>query len=118
MQVKWSRILYSDFSTFKRDQERLISMTNDRGVDFLEGQLMMSNGFVDTSFFPLSDQTRVASLVNDHRIIYVLEVAKYYDRTTLPIIDQVLYIHTHIHEILHDDYSHIVTQNHHHHYLK
>lgn len=93
MQVKWSRILYSDFSAFKRDQERLISMTNDDiGVDFLEGQLMMSNGFVDTSFFPLSDQTRVASLVNDHRIIYVLEVAKYYDSTTLPIIDQVLYI--------------------------
>lgn len=92
MQVKWSRILYSDFSAFKRDQERLISMTNDLGVDFLEGQLMMSNGFVDTSFFPLSDQTRVASLVNDHRIIYVLEVAKYYDSTTLPIIDQVLHI--------------------------
>ncbi|XP_010451118.1 PREDICTED: cytokinin dehydrogenase 4-like, partial [Camelina sativa] len=82
--------LYSDFSAFKRDQERLISMTNDLGVDFLEGQLMMSNGIVDTSFFPLSDQTRVASLVNDHRIIYVLEVAKYYDSTTLPIINLVM----------------------------
>ncbi|KAL1210614.1 Cytokinin dehydrogenase 4 [Cardamine amara subsp. amara] len=88
--VKWSRILYSDFSAFTRDQERLLSMANDIGVDFLEGQLMMSNGFVDTSFFPLSDQTKVASLVNDHRIIYVLEVAKYYDSTTLPIIDQVI----------------------------
>jgi len=86
-------------------------MTNDLGVDFLEGQLMMSNGFVDTSFFPLSDQTRVASLVNDHRIIYVLEVAKYYDRTTLPIIDQVLK------SIIHDDYLHtisIITNYHHH----
>ena len=93
MQVKWLRILYSDFSAFTRDQERLISMANDLRVDFLEGQLMMSNGIVDTSFFPLSDQTRVASLVNEHRIIYVLEVAKYYDTTTLPIIDQVLYIH-------------------------
>ncbi|XP_010438272.1 PREDICTED: cytokinin dehydrogenase 4-like [Camelina sativa] len=88
--VKWSRILYSDFSAFKRDQERLISMTNDLGVDFLEGQLMMSNGIVDTSFFPLSDQTRVASLVNDHRIIYVLEVAKCYDSKTLPITDLVM----------------------------
>ncbi|KAL1193309.1 Cytokinin dehydrogenase 4 [Cardamine amara subsp. amara] len=55
---------------------------------------MMSNGFVDTSFFPLSDQTKVASLVNDHRIIYVLEVTKYYDSTTLPIIDQVIEILT------------------------
>ncbi|CAN7119598.1 unnamed protein product [Brassica rapa subsp. narinosa] len=88
--VKWLRILYSDFSAFTRDQERLISMANDLRVDFLEGQLMMSNGIVDTSFFPLSDQTRVASLVNEHRIIYVLEVAKYYDTTTLPIIDQVI----------------------------
>lgn len=93
MQAKWIRILYSDFSAFTRDQERLISMANDLRVDFLEGQLMMSNGIVDTSFFPLSDQTRVVSLVNDHRIIYVLEVAKYYDTTTLPIIEQVLYIH-------------------------
>ncbi|KAJ4871766.1 Cytokinin dehydrogenase 4 [Raphanus sativus] len=73
--VKWLRILYSDFSAFTKDQER---------------QLMMSNGIVDTSFFPLSDQTRVTSLVNDHRIIYVLEIAKYYDSTTLPIIDQVI----------------------------
>ncbi|KFK29530.1 hypothetical protein AALP_AA7G146300 [Arabis alpina] len=92
--VKWLRILYSDFSAFTRDQERLVSMANDLGVDFLEGQLMMSNGFVDTSFFPLSDRTRVASLVNDHRIIYVLEVAKYYDTTTLPIIDKVIDILT------------------------
>ncbi|CAN6915293.1 unnamed protein product [Brassica oleracea] len=88
--AKWIRILYSDFSAFTRDQERLISMANDLRVDFLEGQLMMSNGIVDTSFFPLSDQTRVVSLVNDHRIIYVLEVAKYYDTTTLPIIEQVI----------------------------
>ncbi|CAH2077564.1 unnamed protein product [Thlaspi arvense] len=88
--VKWLRILYSDFLAFTRDQERLVSMANHFGVDFLEGQLMMSNGIVDTSFFPLSDQIRVADLVNDHRIIYVLEVAKYYDSTTLPIITQLI----------------------------
>ncbi|CAN8230057.1 unnamed protein product [Cochlearia groenlandica] len=93
--VKWLRILYSDFSAFTRDQERIISMTNnDLKVDFLEGQLMMSNGFVDTSFFPLSDQIRVSSFVNDHRIIYVLEVAKYYDSITLSIIDKVINILT------------------------
>lgn len=65
-------------------------MADDTGVDYLEGQLFMSNGVVDTSFFPQSDQSKIADLVKSHGIIYVLEVAKFYDDPTLPIIGQVL----------------------------
>lgn len=83
-------MLYSDFTAFTKDQERLISMANDIGVDYLEGQLFMSNGVVDTSFFAPSDQSKIADLVKSHGIIYVFEVAKYYDDPTLPIIGQVL----------------------------
>ena len=127
MQVKWLRILYSDFSAFTRVQERLISMANDLRVDFLEGQLMMSNGIVDTSFFPLSDQTRVASLVNEHRIIYVLEVAKYYDDPTVPTTGQVqtnftysFYAHITYYKkfkrIITVTYYHIIVKAWHHHF--
>ncbi|CAH2051229.1 unnamed protein product, partial [Thlaspi arvense] len=88
--VKWFQMLYSDFTAFTEDQERLISMANDIGVDYLEGQLMMSNGIVDTSFFPPSDQSKVADLVKMHGIIYVIEVAKYYDDPSHPSIVQVI----------------------------
>ncbi|CAN6864099.1 hypothetical protein Bca4012_041897 [Brassica carinata] len=88
--AKWFRMLYSDFTALTKDQERLISMADDTGVDYLEGQLFMSNGVVDTSFFPQSDQSKIADLVKSHGIIYVLEVAKFYDDPTLPIIGQVV----------------------------
>ncbi|CAN8257601.1 unnamed protein product [Cochlearia groenlandica] len=88
--AKWFQMLYSDFTDFTKDQETLISLKNDVGVDYLEGQLMISNGLVDTSFFPPSDQSKVVDLVKTHRIIYVLEVAKYYDDPTLPIIGKVI----------------------------
>ncbi|KAG2323522.1 hypothetical protein Bca52824_016735 [Brassica carinata] len=88
--AKWFKMLYSDFTAFTKDQESLISMDNDTEVDYVEGQLLMSNGIVDTSFFPPSDQSKVADLVKNHSIIYVLEVAKYYDDPSLPIIGQVI----------------------------
>ncbi|XP_006297443.2 cytokinin dehydrogenase 2 [Capsella rubella] len=88
--AKWFRMLYSDFTAFTKDQERLISMANDIGVDYLEGQIFMSNGVVDTSFFPPSDQSKVTDLVKKHGIIYVLETAKYYDDPNLPIIREVV----------------------------
>ncbi|CAN7047628.1 hypothetical protein BRARA_G00170 [Brassica rapa] len=88
--AKWFKMLYSDFTAFTKDQESLISMNNDTGVDYVEGQLLMSNGIVDTSFFPPSDQSKVADLVKNHSIIYVLEVAKYYDDPTVPTTGQVI----------------------------
>ncbi|KAH0917017.1 hypothetical protein HID58_024677 [Brassica napus] len=88
--AKWFKMLYSDFTAFTKDQESLISMNNDTGVDYVEGQLLMSNGIVDTSFFPPSDQSKVADLVKNHSIIYVLEVAKYYDDPTVPTTVQVI----------------------------
>ncbi|KAH0866991.1 hypothetical protein HID58_074013 [Brassica napus] len=88
--AKWFKMLYSDFTAFTKDQESLISMDNDTGIDYVEGQLLMSNGIVDTSFFPPSDQSKVADLVKNHSIIYVLEVAKYYDDPTVPTTGQVI----------------------------
>ncbi|KAJ4708657.1 Cytokinin dehydrogenase [Melia azedarach] len=94
--VKWVRMLYSDFSTFTRDQEYLISMNGRRqnqALDYLEGSLLMDQGSPDnwrSSFFPQSDHSRIISQVKRHRIIYCLEVAKYYDEHTKNIVGKEL----------------------------
>ncbi|CAL0325531.1 unnamed protein product [Lupinus luteus] len=84
--VKWVRLLYSDFSDFTKDQERLISIDGIRtqhiALDYLEGMLLMHQGPINnwrSSFFPLPEHPRIASLITKHNVIYCLEVAKYYD---------------------------------------
>ncbi|WJX24196.1 cytokinin dehydrogenase [Trifolium repens] len=83
--VKWVRLLYNDFGAFTKDQERLISMkgiNKNSGLDYLEGMLLMHQGPINnwrSSFFPLSDHHRIISLVTQHRVLYCLEIAKYYD---------------------------------------
>ncbi|XP_023640462.1 cytokinin dehydrogenase 3 isoform X2 [Capsella rubella] len=81
--AKWFRFLYIDFSEFTRDQERLISETD--GVDFLEGSVMLDHGPPDnwrSTYYPPSDHLRIVSMVKRHRVIYCLEVVKYYDETS------------------------------------
>jgi cytokinin dehydrogenase len=86
LQVKWIRLLYSDFFAFTKDQERLISMKggqHNTEFDFLEGMLLMQQGSINnwrsSNFFPQSDHSRIASLINKHSILYCLELVKYYD---------------------------------------
>lgn len=92
LKVKWIRLLYSDFSAFTKDQERLISI-NGRKLNFLEGMLLMQQGSINnwrsSNFFPLSDQHRIASLITKHSIIYCLEFAKYYDHQSEKMVDKV-----------------------------
>jgi cytokinin dehydrogenase len=83
-QVKWVRLLYSDFSVFTKDQERLISMKGNKNsaLDYLEGMVLMNQGPINnwrSSFFPLADHHRILSLVTQHTVLYCLEFAKYYD---------------------------------------
>ncbi|WVZ10335.1 hypothetical protein V8G54_014865 [Vigna mungo] len=92
--VKWVRLLYSDFSAFTEDQERLISINGKKqknALDFLEGMLLMNQGPINnwrSSFFPLSDHPRIASLITEHSILYCIEVAKYYDDQTEKNLDK------------------------------
>ncbi|KAL0734936.1 hypothetical protein Bca4012_011146 [Brassica carinata] len=81
--AKWLRFLYTDFSEFTRDQERLISETD--GLHFLEGSVMLDHGPPDnwrSTYYPPSDHLRIVSMVKQHRVIYCLEVVKYYDETS------------------------------------
>ncbi|XP_061361731.1 cytokinin dehydrogenase 3-like [Gastrolobium bilobum] len=92
--VKWVRLLYSDFSAFTKDQERLISINGRKqktALDFLEGMLLKHQGPINnwrSSFFALSDHPRIASLITKHSILYCLEVAKYYDDQSEKKVDK------------------------------
>ncbi|KAL4397554.1 hypothetical protein AHAS_Ahas01G0203500 [Arachis hypogaea] len=89
-QVKWLRLLYSDFSTYSKDQEYLISLNgrNDNAFDAVEGFLMINQWPNIIDFFPTQDLPRINSLLAQHNILYVLELAKYYDNSTEEQIDQ------------------------------
>ncbi|XP_030487220.2 cytokinin dehydrogenase 3 [Cannabis sativa] len=94
--VKWVRMLYTNFSEFAEDQERLIKM-NDRkdknALDYLEGSLLMNQGTPDnwrSSFFPPSDHPRIISKVTQNKIIYCLEIAKFYDDRSSQSIHKVV----------------------------
>ncbi|KAB2604248.1 cytokinin dehydrogenase 4-like [Pyrus ussuriensis x Pyrus communis] len=85
--AKWVRMMYSNFSAFSRDQEHLMA---PNGFDYLEGFLLMKQGPVDLSFYPLLDQPRIAALINQYGIIYYIEAAKYYDDSTRKTVDKVV----------------------------
>ncbi|XP_057431473.1 cytokinin dehydrogenase 3-like [Lotus japonicus] len=96
--VKWVRFLYDDFSAFTKDQERLISINGSKQknrLDYLEGMLLMHQGPINnwrSSFFPLADHPRIISLVTQHRVLYCLEVAKYYDDQSEVNVDKELQV--------------------------
>ncbi|KAI4376532.1 hypothetical protein MLD38_014282 [Melastoma candidum] len=94
--VKWVRLLYSDFASFTRDQERLISINgrhDERALEYLEGSVLMHQGSPDnwrSSFFPLSDHPRIVSLIAKSGMVYCLEVAKYYDGPTDDLVNKAM----------------------------
>ncbi|KAK3175506.1 hypothetical protein Dsin_032585 [Dipteronia sinensis] len=90
--VKWIRMLYTDFDTFSKDQETLMAV-NERSsgeiLNFLEGQLLMDPNSLD--FYPREDRPRIAYLIKQYGILYVLETASYYDDSTKHSVDKKLH---------------------------
>ncbi|GKV27650.1 hypothetical protein SLEP1_g36789 [Rubroshorea leprosula] len=78
--VKWIRVLYSEFSTFSNDQEHLISSENT--FDYIEGFVIINRtGLLNNwrlSFKP-KDPIQANQFSSDGKILYCLEVAKYFD---------------------------------------
>ncbi|MED6224812.1 Cytokinin dehydrogenase [Stylosanthes scabra] len=80
--VRWLRLLYNDFSVFTKDEEQLIKYSEGKdsnGFDFIQGFLKIVQWPDDLSFYPMQDVPRINSLTEEHKILYVLELAKYYD---------------------------------------
>ncbi|KAG8376151.1 hypothetical protein BUALT_Bualt09G0033400 [Buddleja alternifolia] len=86
--VKWVRLLYSDFSMFSRDQERLIS---GNAPNFVEGFIVTNENVTNEwrSFFSSpSNQSDIVSLFKKQGLLYAIELVKYYDNRTVKTIDK------------------------------
>ncbi|XP_011077993.1 cytokinin dehydrogenase 4-like [Sesamum indicum] len=86
--ARWARLIYSNFSEFTRDQERLI-LTN--ASNYVEGFLITNERTTKqwrSSFSSPSHQSDVASLWKKHRLLYSIELVKYYDNLTASTIDK------------------------------
>ncbi|KAL8496125.1 hypothetical protein ACS0TY_020009 [Phlomoides rotata] len=73
--VKWIRILYSDFSTFARDQEHLISA--EKTFNYVEGLVIVNrSGLVNNwrSSFNPQDPEQANQFVSDGRTLFCLEL--------------------------------------------
>ncbi|KAL9349229.1 hypothetical protein Peur_056484 [Populus x canadensis] len=79
--VKWIRVLYSDFTTFATDQERLIGAENT--FDYIEGFVIINRtGLLNNwrSSFNPQDPVQASQFHSDGRTLYCLELAKYFNR--------------------------------------
>ncbi|KZV47283.1 cytokinin dehydrogenase 9 [Dorcoceras hygrometricum] len=88
--VKWIRVLYSDFSTFARDQELLISAENT--FDYIEGLVIINKtGLVNywrSSFNP-QDPTQASRFTSDGKTLFCLELTKNFKPHEADTIDMV-----------------------------
>ncbi|CAL9095368.1 unnamed protein product [Musa textilis] len=92
--VRWARLIYTDFVSFTRDQELLISISEE-GFDYVEGSLLMMDhsliGNWRSSFFSDRDWEKVKLLASQFGAVYCLEGAVYYELATASSVDQKLH---------------------------
>ncbi|XP_066382861.1 cytokinin dehydrogenase 5-like isoform X2 [Miscanthus floridulus] len=90
--VRWIRALYSNFTEFTADQERLISLgSGGRRFDYVEGFVVASEGLINnwrSSFFSPQNPVKLSSLKHHSGVLYCLEVTKNYDDDTAGSVDQ------------------------------
>jgi cytokinin dehydrogenase len=88
--VKLIRVLYSELSTFTKDQEHLISLENT--FDYIEGFVIInSTGILDhwRSSFDPKDPLLASQFNSDGRTLYCLEMAKYFNPDEAEVMNQV-----------------------------
>ncbi|XP_057521922.1 cytokinin dehydrogenase 4-like [Amaranthus tricolor] len=87
--VKWIRVLYSDFKTFVRDQEKLISA--QKTFDYIEGFVIINRtGLLNNwriSFNP-QDPVQASHFSSDGKTLFCLEMAKYFNHQEAHISEQ------------------------------
>lgn len=88
--MKWIRVLYSDFTTFSKDQERLISA--DSTFDYIEGLVIINRtGLLNNwrSSFNPQDPAQASQFKSDGRTLFCLELAKYFNQDKTDEINEV-----------------------------
>ncbi|MBA0781580.1 hypothetical protein Gotri_002490 [Gossypium trilobum] len=87
--VKWIRVLYTDFATFAKDQEMLIS--GESTFDYIEGFVIINRtGLLNNwrSSFNSNDSAQASHLKSDGRTLFCLELAKYFNPEEMAIVNQ------------------------------
>lgn len=90
-------MLYLDFATFTNDQEYLI--TSQKSFDYVEGFVIINRtGLLNKwrSSFNLKDPFQSKTFKSEGRVLYCLEVAKYFNTKDRDGIDQVRHFQVHI----------------------
>lgn len=89
-------MLYLDFATFTKDQEYLI--TSQKSFDYVEGFVIINRtGLLNkwrSSFNP-KDPFQSKTFKSEGRVLYCLEVAKYFNPKDKDGIDQVRHFQVH-----------------------
>nr|XP_010907734.1 cytokinin dehydrogenase 5 [Elaeis guineensis] len=92
--VRWIRVLYSNFTTFTRDQEHLISLhTAHRSerFDYVEGFVIVDEGLINnwrSSFFSPRNPVKISSIGSNGGVLYCLEMTKNHDESAASLLDQ------------------------------
>lgn len=89
-QVKWIRVLYSNFSVFAKDQELLIS--SEKTFDYIEGSVIINRtGILNNwrSSFNPQDPLQASYFRSDGRTLFCLELTKNFDSEETDIMNQV-----------------------------
>ena len=100
-QVKWIRVLYTDFATFARDQEKLIS--GESTFDYIEGFVIINRtGLLNNwrSSFNPQDPVQASQFKSDGRTLFCLELAKYFNPEETDVVNQVRHSSNHQFDIL------------------
>ncbi|XP_022882857.1 cytokinin dehydrogenase 1-like [Olea europaea var. sylvestris] len=87
--VKWIRALYSDFAVFSKDQEHLISSENS--FNYIEGFVIINRtGLLNNwrTSFSSKDPVQANQFTSEGRVLFCLEVAKYFNLEDSDHIDK------------------------------
>ncbi|KAH1030472.1 hypothetical protein J1N35_042646 [Gossypium stocksii] len=87
--VKWIRVLYTDFATFTRDQEEIIS--GESTFDYVEGFVIINRtGLLNNwrSSFNPQDPVQASKFKSDGRTLFCLELAKYFNRDETAVVNR------------------------------
>ncbi|GLT66025.1 hypothetical protein SLA2020_384210 [Shorea laevis] len=87
--VKWIRVLYTDFTTFSKDQEKLISAEST--FDYIEGFVIINRtGLLNNwrSSFNPQDPVQASQFKSDGKTLFCLELAKYFNPKETEVVNQ------------------------------
>lgn len=90
--VRWIRAMYTDFATFTRDQEFLVSQPPESAFDYIEGFVVVKNADPNNGWnsVPFDEQKIDPSTIPPEggSVLYYIELVKKFSDHDIPTLDQ------------------------------